>query len=1083
MNKWWKIGCAAVFVLVVLCIIVSAIVYLFLQRSDQSVTKASEKVPLKPLLLVELITPNQDEQWPVNAFIPVRGVVKSESRVTAVELWIDGKLYGTREGLNDKNYGTATGEWYWQPVTQGKHTLFLRGADTNGLTEFSKTIQITAIKAVAARQLVIPEVGQTMAEIASSQDVSLDILVENNPTYAPEQPLTPEESIFIPEPPAPIKDIEIQDLEPYVPQAPGEPGGINKWIYNVPGIGEIFKEISQSSESAESSLPAAPTLIKAELQSGCNMYLEFKDNSSIEDGHRIYRSVPGQTGFSKLADLPPLITKPIIFSDNGVNRKGSWLYYVVSYNSIGEAKSLAVSIELTDPTCYPPESPPEVGGNQLYERASNPGKFTEDLIIISPEPISLAYVYVTINDVTSRIPENSSNFFQQEAVYEFDLSEYLLDRIQGLPAATEYRIKVQLWGWKGGKPTLIQEYEKIIMDYTRLLACLETNPGSCDGPGAVWSDQVLIPAPPAIELKDVTIRFKMFTLKKSTGSYWEFTSASLFGEIYKINAFDNSQAPPTGGAVPVYFNDTWASLFNTAETAMQDDYDWETDTLPWTQPGFWRFHDNSKGFLVYYEARPNYRNPENGNMEYLAKSNRVYIFNELGKPAPKEDVPYASLLPDIYQIEFLEETYTHPEFPIPERFGCITYLDNGQEQCPVVYVDPCTDNFSWSCFKYVGVAFTDQYIDAYDWFAARYNEVTTVVSNELIDFIPGCRGTSPCEWIATKVVEVAWSILMSELGLPERLPQTDELAETGIRYVIEYYVGSAYDTVVNESGLLKWLHETGIDAALAEILENYVSEQADEIKKKLVDSLVDKFLDSLTNDPAVTCDTEIAHAQGYEPFCPDLNRPIVPAPGAQFVGPFIDVKITRKQPEENTNYGTDATAVTYLDADKYALKATNITINDYRIGQVVPLWTGYSETYTKMDCENKGCTPYSKGAPLCHFGYGGQIIMPCWFEINNPLQSALYRDVEMPIPWLEPGKEVILPLYFSQKMFWVPGKEYEIHELTDPKNWKRLYGDDWNYLYFYGKQNFEAQVTCQSNVTEKIFCGSSDEFAPVPAQP
>lgn len=1080
MNKWWKIGCVSVFALIVLCAIVSALVYFFLKTREQPVTITSEKIPYKPALTVELITPNQDEQWPVNAFIPVRGVVKSESRVTAVELWIDGQLYGTREGLNDKSYSTATGEWYWQPAVQGKHTLFLRGADTNGLTEFSRTIQINAVQAVAARQLVIPDAGQTMADIASSQGVNLELLVENNPSYNPDQPLTPEESIFIPEPPAPVMDVEIQDIGPYIPPAPDEPDGVNKWINKLPGIGGLYKEITKS---AEDSLPIAPTIIKAELQSGCTAYLEFKDNSSIEDGQRIFRSVPGQSGFSKVADLPPLITKPLVYSDIGLNRKGTWLYYAVSYNSVGESKSLPVSIELNDPACFPPESPPDVGGNALYERAPSPGKFTEDLIIISPEPVSLAYVYVTINDVTSRIPENSNNFFQEETVYEFDLTEYLLDKIQDLPAATEYRIKVQLWAWKGGKPVLIQEYEKIITDYTRLLACLETSPGSCDAPGAVWSTEVLIPAPPAIELKDVNIRFKMFTLKKSTGAFWQLTSATLYGEIYKVNAYDTSPAPPTWGETPAYFSDNWASLFNTSETGFSDDYDWETDTLPWTQPGFWRFHDSSKPFLVYYEVWPNYRNPDTTNMEYPAKSNRVYIYNELGKTAPEEQIPYAPSLPDIYNIDFLEETYTLPQFPIPERFGCITYLDNGQEQCPVPYVDPCADSMSWSCFKYTGVAFTDQYIDAYDWFAARYNEVTTVVSNELIDFIPGCRGTSPCEWIATKIVETAWSILMSELGLPERLPQTDELAEAGIRYVIEYYVGSAYDTVVNESGLLQWLQETGIDSVLAEILENYVSEQADEYMKKLVDSLADKFLDSLTNDPAVTCDTAIAHSQGYEPFCPDMNRPMLPAPGAQFVGPFIDVKITRKQPEENTNYGTDATAVTYLDANKYALKVTNITVNDYRVGQVVPLWFGYSETFTKEACDNSGCLAHPPGSPICYFGYGGQIGMYCYFEILNPLQGALYRDIEMPIPWLEPGKEVIVPLYFSQKTFWVPGKEFDIHELTDPQNWKRIYGDDWNYLYFYGKQNFEAQVACQSNVSEKIFCGASDEFAPVPAQP
>ena len=118
----------------------------------------------------------------------------------------------------------------------------------------------------------------------------------------------------------------------------------------------------------------------------------------------------------------------------------------------------------------------------------------------------MAYFYVTINGESRRIPADSSTFFQQGSGYTFDLSEYLLETIETLPEATEYRINVQLWGWKGGKPTLIKEYNQVISDFTRLLGCLEISPGDCDAPNAVWSTHVMVPQ--SVELKNLNLRFK-----------------------------------------------------------------------------------------------------------------------------------------------------------------------------------------------------------------------------------------------------------------------------------------------------------------------------------------------------------------------------------------------------------------------------------------------------------------------------------------------------------------------------------------------------------------------------------------------
>ena len=360
MNKWWKIGCLVAAAILVLSLVIVAAVVIFSNLHSQPNNPAPASFDQVRSMQAELITPNEGEQWPVNAFVPVRAVGKSEDRVIALELWVDGKLFGARDGLNEHEFSTATGEWYWQPATRGSHSLFVRGVDSNGQTSYSKIVNVFAVEAEGSRERGTPVEGQSLAQIAEEKGVGVDVLQENNPGLDPELPLIPGQDIFIPVPPDPIKDVEVVSIEPYLPPTTESTQGGNDWIQHIPVIGEL---IQGNTSPSDSSLPAAPTLIKAELQNGCDAYLEFKDNSGNEDGNRIYRAVPGQTSFSKVADLPPYITKTIIHLDPKLNIKGGWTYYAAAYNANGEAKSLPVSIDLTDPNCYqanPPLNPEQV---------------------------------------------------------------------------------------------------------------------------------------------------------------------------------------------------------------------------------------------------------------------------------------------------------------------------------------------------------------------------------------------------------------------------------------------------------------------------------------------------------------------------------------------------------------------------------------------------------------------------------------------------------------------------------------------------------------------------------------------------
>jgi hypothetical protein len=792
--------------------------------------------------------------------------------------------------------------------------------------------------------------------------------------------------------------------------------------------------------------------------------------------------MPGQSSFSMVADLPPYITKTIIHLDKKLNVKGSWMYYAAAYNTAGEAKSIPISINITDPGCYPVDTPPDSQPGDDFA----PGMLSDDLVIISPAAVDMAYVYVTINGETRRIPQESYHFFQQGSGYTFDLAEYLLASVDNLPDATEYKIKVQLWGWKGGKPTLIEEYEKVITDFTRLLACLETTPGSCDKTDAVWSRKIYTWDP-----KNVKLRFKLLTLKKSTNISWGLFSDTLFGVNYKINSLEY---PPTPGGNPVYFSDSFGPLYvdNGKDESLK--YDWEKDSLPWQRNGFWRQHPSDKNFSVYYEALPKYyqsgeTNGVTNQWEFHEKSNRVYIYNWPNQSQIYDtQTPFAPVWPDIYHVEFLDETYVEPQLPRSDRWGCIVYLEaadghpTGYERCPAIYTDPCEDPMSWSCVEYTGLAALKQFADAYDWFAAKAGEVVSGISNTLIAIIPGCDGSETCKWIAKKTTELAWTYAT---GLPPQMPKSGQLAEEGIKSAISYGVGSAYDTVVDESGITDYLDESGASGLVPDPVKEWVGEKASMYKEKLVEGIYQQYMEayrSRSGNSADACqDISFAHSNGYEPLCPDPNAAWIPAPGAQFVGPSIDVRITRKPLTENNNYGTDAASVNYLDLQMYALKVTNTTINKSRQGQVVPFLGGYAENYPENACNS--CQPNPPGAPVCFFGYSGNIAIPCWYKMGASLQGSLYSDLEMPLPWLEPGKSVEMPLYFSQKTFWVPGHVNDIGKITDPEKVKADSGDDWNYLYYYGEQTFKAEEACRTNIPGKFFCGSSDEFSPPVQKP
>ena len=56
--------------------------------------------PSQPEL--QVFSPRNLAEWRINDFVPVRAVITGDERIVALEVWIDGQIYGTRDDLKKK---------------------------------------------------------------------------------------------------------------------------------------------------------------------------------------------------------------------------------------------------------------------------------------------------------------------------------------------------------------------------------------------------------------------------------------------------------------------------------------------------------------------------------------------------------------------------------------------------------------------------------------------------------------------------------------------------------------------------------------------------------------------------------------------------------------------------------------------------------------------------------------------------------------------------------------------------------------------------------------------------------------------
>jgi len=128
-------------------------------------------------------------------------------------------------------------------------------------------------------------------------------------------------------------------------------------VYNA-NFGELLSNTSEpattSPDCPNTTLtikPINPVIVSVDVVNKCRVQVTYNDNSSDEDGIRIYRSELGVAAEAVIASLPPHQGLQATYNDANPLSAGTYEYRVSAYNAKGESFSDPYDVKITDPTC------------------------------------------------------------------------------------------------------------------------------------------------------------------------------------------------------------------------------------------------------------------------------------------------------------------------------------------------------------------------------------------------------------------------------------------------------------------------------------------------------------------------------------------------------------------------------------------------------------------------------------------------------------------------------------------------------------------------------------------------------------
>lgn len=978
-RKAFTIGCVVGFLLLAGIGIVVGIA--FFARSDTTAGQPSSGV--MPVT-VTLTSPSSDTHYPVNTYISARAVAVVRESIPSftLELWANGVLVETREVQPDSS-GRASAEWQWVPAGEGEHTLLARARTPYGRIGTSNLVHVMVTEPVAGIVQVPAEEGDTPESVAERIQVPVDqiqpapwddeagmwsISPPAPQPVDPSSPLAPGQPVWVPVIHRPPPSI-IQYTPPSPPTGPTQPVE----SVDLSKVGGSWLDALSSADSP----PVAPDL--AASAQVCDVNLFITDHADNEKGFFVYRESPDGKTLQRVAVLAENGgALPLQFTDPG--QQGHVTYMVASFSAAGETSSNPVSV-LLDQTC----SPEEVGDLQLIGET-----------LILPRPVDLAYFYVSTDGQDwVRVPPDG--FFALEGD-RVDIWEHI-GALQAPGPASQTELTIEAWGWVGTElhalgalqtTTTTKEGDLPLSGDTALTTCENGTYCPPSSRGVGWVTEATDgPEGIRVPYRD----FEWETSVPNDGVVWQ-VSSSPFSSDYVENPPGLLASGEGYGGPEGYFQVGFESLFD----------EMPFDALP---------------FDVYVRIVP-----VAGGQPIGAPSNTVVIHYQAIGPTWTPLPPDHDDLPEIYDVSI--EEFNDEQFVDPNWWGCLLveedyYIavisgfgvggryDLSDPDCADPAKSTCrasltgsdaidcdqNPNLSKCIFDKDLVYHAGHPACPPSWHPESKSDVEVILGgawnavtsswdavvdaidrakNEFVQGVVAALGevgidcSGKCEEYTRTILDVAVTYFT---GIPPDLPESSQLLEEGIQYAIDLA-----------------LAEAGIDcAALEDLTERQVCEKAlEEAVAEAAAGMRDAYARSAAashQSAACGVSAEAAHPFGREPWCapPDLKaRPI---PEGTYRPATMAIEVNRR-PDYPVKPGEN---------EFYAIRLTFEVQN-----------RNMANTYM----------------------YVNEAMAALRFPPNVPVTGDLYESQIVPIPQLEAGEDILIPVVLERSDYTFPGLLHQL---------------------------------------------------------
>ena len=987
---------------------------------------------------VRLFNPGSGGMYPADSFLYVQATVESEDPIEQVELWINGILY---QAYSASNQGSTNflAEWHWQPGMQGSYSLLVRAFDSAGHTGVSGVALIQVTPPAGYSELVTIQAGDTLNSLAEQYGTTPEQILWANPHLT----------------------------------------GSGDSLGNPPGGGE-----GTSSGSLEFNQLLPPDFVLAIPQDTTipidfqNFSLDSLDQSGVDspsgDQPPDEPGQPASPGNLSLFDKFSFKLSTLFFpagDSPAAPTIGLW-YYQNGQWPFPCHPSISIERHSNDEDGYFLYR--SGGGNPALQRIGSADKaepgYGGPHYITDMDDITGVFTYV------ASAYNNAGETFSQPLVIDLSKCDYA----PGSQFATQESTTGGV-GIANGYLTIPSSVNLAYL-YVGINGTFweRIPPGSSkflSGSGYQFNlNEYLASLISQVQATDLEVTIEVWGWQgDQVGLIGSYTGSIRRAVLTVCSQEGKTMCQGAGGSAG------WTGeVFLSTEKPLQEQYYdlrlelsqllksdsqiYQVSYKPFSGPGF----QDSQGILfsglidkqgssilnfpliAYYNDDKLVQG--SWGMHYSYDSNFLKIMFPPGKPfsiyirvipidilgnlglpsntvvlhyqtsaEPQEPYPLASDLPSLYTVEILDESYQPPVFINPVNWGCVIVQNNisiytiGEVKCP-----PPRDfgPGSWDAGSLLtGTAnlISQGLSDLSELFEVLKDGIVNAVAG----IIPGCG--DDCKAILKKGLEVGITALT---GLPPSLPNFDQMAAQGVLYAVDQV----------QSSLTGYECGSLCEDKLQGELENMI-----------------RVARTLQSEPSCAAVNDVAWFYGKEPgWCLPPYVLVAPYPGGSNQPGMVMVRVTRNSTAAPPG---DLSGQYYLDI---APQGTN----DTRKGTF-----------------GNECIYYPDGYPVSepeHYYLEDHV----YSFYKDQEQGELYNPVRIPMPLLNPGDSVELPIALQPLG----------HDNTKDVYFPQVGCDgfaSFKYLFFKGASSITATESCyvvQNGTFVPCTQGGTDFFTTVNPQ-